>query len=93
MSARAAAASGLVVGLLVLSVAWLFELPLSRVAVLAPLIVLIAAAMAGLFVFWARAAAESLREARRPHLIIGATAAVVVLGVVLTLLGIELPRE
>jgi hypothetical protein len=85
--------SGLVVGLLVLSVAWLFELPLSRVAVLAPLIVLIAAAMAGLFVFWARAAAASLREAKRPRLIVGAAAAVVVLGVVLTVLGIELPRE
>jgi hypothetical protein len=93
VSARAAAGSGLVVGLLVLLVAWLFELPLSRVVLLAPLVVLVAAAIAGLVVFWTRAAADSLREAKRPRLIVGAAAAVVALGVVLTLLGVELPRE
>jgi hypothetical protein len=56
-------------------------------------VVLIAAAIAGLVVFWTRAAAESLRDAKRPRMIVGAAAAVVVLGVALTLLGIELPRE
>ena len=93
VSARAAAISGVVVGVLVLSVAWLFELPLGRVAVLAPLIVLIGAAIAGLLVFWTRAAAESLRESKRPRLIVGVAVAIVVLGVVLTILGVELPRE
>ncbi|HWH55224.1 MAG TPA: hypothetical protein VNT04_06555 [Gaiellaceae bacterium] len=93
MSARSAAISGLVVGVLVLGVAWLFELPVTRVALLAPVVVLIAAVVAGLVVFWSRAAADSLREAKRPRLIVGAAAAVVGLGVVLTLLGIELPRE
>ncbi|HEY3206903.1 MAG TPA: hypothetical protein VGJ58_08130 [Gaiellaceae bacterium] len=93
MSARAAALSGLAVGVLVLAVAWLFEIPVSRVALLAPVVVLIAAAIAGLVVFWTRAAAESLRDAKRPRMIVGAAAAVVVLGVALTLLGIELPRE
>jgi hypothetical protein len=93
VSARAAAVSGLVVGLLVLLVAWLFELPVSRVVLLAPLVVLIAAAIAGLVVFWTRAAADSLRQAKRPRLIVGAAAAVVALGIVLTLLGVELPRE
>ena len=93
MSARAAAGSGLVVGLLVLLAAWLFELPLSRVVLLAPLVVLVAAAIAGLVVFWTRAAADSLREAKRPRLIVGAAAAIVALGVILTLLGVELPRE
>jgi uncharacterized membrane protein len=93
VSARAAALSGLAVGVLVLAVAWLFEIPVSRVALLAPVVVLIAAAIAGLAVFWTRAAAESLRDAKRPRMIVGAAAAVVVLGVALTLLGIELPRE
>ena len=93
MNTRAAALSGLVVGALVLAVAWLFEIPVTRVALLAPVVVLIAAAIAGLVVFWSRAAVESLRDAKRPRLIVGAAAAVVVLGVALTLLGIELPRE
>jgi hypothetical protein len=93
VSARAAALSGLAVGVLVLAVAWLFEIPVSRVALLAPVVVLIAAAIAGLVVFWTRAAAESLRDAKRPRMIVGAAAAIVVLGVALTLLGIELPRE
>jgi hypothetical protein len=85
--------SGLAVGVLVLAVAWLFEIPVSRVALLAPVVVLIAAAIAGLVVFWTRAAAESLRDAKRPRMIVGAAAAVVALGVALTLLGIELPHE
>jgi hypothetical protein len=93
MSTRAAALSGLVVGGLMLAVAWLFELPADRVAVLAPAIVVIAAIVAGLAIFWFRAAADSLREARRPRLILGLAGAVIVLGVLLTLLGIELPRE
>ncbi len=93
VSARSAAISGLAVGALVLGVAWLFQLPVARVALLAPVVVLIAAVVAGLVVFWSRAAADSLREAKRPRLIVGAAAAVVGLGVVLTLLGIELPHE
>jgi hypothetical protein len=93
MSARAAAFSGLVVGVLVLGVAWLFDISVSHVTLLAPVVVLVAAAVAGLAVFWTRAAADSLREAKRPRLILGAAAAIVVLGVVLTLLGVELPRE
>jgi hypothetical protein len=93
VSTRTAALSGLVVGGLVLAVAWLFELPADRVAVLAPVIVVIAAAVAGLGIFWIRAAADSIRDSKRPRLIVGLAGAVIVLGVVLTLLGIELPRE
>jgi len=93
VSTRTAALSGLVVGGLVLAVAWLFELPADRVAVLAPVIVVIAAAVAGLGIFWIRAAADSIRESKRPRLILGLAATVIVLGVVLTVLGIELPRE
>ena len=93
MSGRATAISGLVVGLLVLFVAWIFELPVARVAVLAPVVVVVAAAVAGLGVFWARAARESYREAKRPRLIAGAAIAIVGLGIALTILGVELPRE
>jgi uncharacterized membrane protein YcfT len=93
MSARAAAISGLVVGVLVLAVAWLFDISVTHVTLLAPVVVLIAAAVAGLGVFWFRAAADSLRESKHPRLIVGAGAAVVVLGIVLTVLGIQLPRE
>ena len=81
------------VGVLVLGVAWLFDVSVSHVTLLAPVVVLIAAAVAGLGVFWFRAAADSLRESKHPRLIVGAGAAVVVLGIVLTVLGIQLPRE
>jgi uncharacterized membrane protein len=93
VNTRAAAISGLVVGALVLGVAWLFDVSVAHVAMLAPVVVLVAAAVAGLAVFWFRAAADSLREARHPRLIVGAATAVVVIGIVLTVLGVELPRE
>jgi hypothetical protein len=93
MSTRAAALSGLVIGGLVLAVGWLFELPADRVVVHAPVIVVVAAVVAGLAVFWFRAAADSLRESKHPRMILGAAAAVLVLGIVLTVLGVELPRE
>jgi uncharacterized membrane protein len=93
VSGRATTVSGLVVGLLVLLVAWIFELPVAHVAVLAPVVVVVAAAVAGLCVFWARAARESYREAKRPRLIAGAAIAIVGLGIALTILGVELPRE
>jgi hypothetical protein len=63
------------------------------VAVLAPVIVVVAAAVIGLGVFWFRAAADSLRASKHPRLILGGIAAVIVVGVALTVLGIELPRE
>jgi hypothetical protein len=93
VSVRAAAVSGLVVGVLVIVVAWALELPLERVTVLAPVVVVCAAAVAGLAVFWTRAALESIREARHPRVMVGVILATVVLVVILTLLGIELPRE
>ena len=76
-----------------LAVAWLFHISVTHVTLLAPVVVLIAAAVAGLGVFWFRAAADSLRESKHPRLIVGAGAAIVVLGIVLTVLGIQLPRE
>ena len=93
MSARAAAISGLAVGVLVIVTAWLFDVSVAHVTLLAPVVVLVAASIAGLGVFWARAAADSIRGSRHPRLILGAIAAVLVVGVVLTVLGVELPRE
>ena len=48
-----------------LLVAWLFELSTEHVLVLAPVIVLGAAAVVGLLVLWAAAARDSLRSVRR----------------------------
>ncbi len=93
MSTRAAAISGFVVGLLVLLVAWLFDVSVAHVTLLAPVVVVCAAAVVGLGVFWARAAADSLRESRRPRLVVGLIVGVVLVGLVLTVLGVELPRE
>jgi hypothetical protein len=93
VSARAAAISGLVIGGLVLVVAWLFDVPVAHVTLLAPVVVVVAAAVAGLGVFWYRAAASGLREAKHPRLIVALAAVVVVAGVVLTVVGVELPRE
>jgi hypothetical protein len=93
VNTKAAALSGLVVGLLVLFVAWLFDVSVAHVTLLAPVVVVVAAAVIGLGVFWARAAADSIRESKRPRLIVGACVAVLVLGIVLTVLGVELPRE
>ena len=81
------------VGALVLGVAWLFDVSVSHVTLLAPVVVLVAAAVAGLGVFWYRAAADSLRQSKHPRVILSAAAAVVVIGIVLTVLGVELPRE
>jgi hypothetical protein len=52
---------------LVLLVSWWFEMPLSRAAVLAPVIVVAFGAAAGLLVLWSRVVVESIRRAaKRP---------------------------
>ena len=90
---RTAALSGLAAGGLVLLVAWAFDVPLQHVTVLAPLVVVVFGAVAGLAVLWTRAAWESLRRQRHPWLWIALALAVVAVLVALTLLGVELPRE
>jgi uncharacterized membrane protein len=90
---KAVVASGLVTTALVLLVVWAFELPLERAAVLAPLIVLAFGAAAGVVVLWAKVGWEALQRRRRPWLVAGIVAGVVVLIAALSLLGLELPRE
>ena len=93
MSTRAAALSGLVIGGLLLVVAWLFELPADRVVVLAPVIVVAAGAAAGIVVLWTRVGWESLSRQRHPWRLVGLGVAVLAVLVVLSLVGLKLPRE
>jgi hypothetical protein len=72
---------------------WLTDLSMERAILLAPVLVIGVAAVAGLIVFWSRVGWESLRQARHPRLLIVAAAAFVLLLVGLTLLGVQLPRE
>jgi hypothetical protein len=93
VSTRAALASGLVTAGLVLLVVWVFEVSLERAAVLAPVIVVAFGAAAGVVVLWAKVGWESLRRSRRPWLVVGIVAAALALIAVLSLLGVDLPRE
>ena len=93
MSTRAAIASGLVTAGLVLAVVWVFEISLSRAALLAPVIVVAVGAGAGVVVLWAKVGWEALRRRRRPWLVAGIALAAFALIAVLSLLGLELPRE
>jgi hypothetical protein len=92
MSVRLAAASAFVTALVVATV-WLTDLSFGRAALLAPVLVIGLAAVAGLVVFWGRVGWDSLRRARHPRLLAAAALAFVLLLVALTLLGVQLPRE
>jgi hypothetical protein len=92
MSARLAAASAAVTALVVVTV-WLTDLSFGRAALLAPVLVIGLAAVAGLTVFWGRVGWESFRQARHPRLLVAAALAFILLLVGLTLLGVQLPRE
>jgi hypothetical protein len=92
VSTRLAAASAAVTGLVVLTV-WVTDLSFERAVLLAPVLVVGLAAVAGLFVFWGRVGWESFRQARHPRLIVAATVVFVLVLVVLTILGVQLPRE
>ena len=92
MSIRLAAASAAVTALVVVAV-WVSDLSFERAVLLAPVLVVGVAAIAGLVVFWGRVGWDSLRRARHPRLIALAAVGFVLLLVGLTLLGVKLPRE
>jgi hypothetical protein len=92
VSLRVVAASVAVTALVLLS-AWAFELPLERAALLAPVLVVGVAAIAGLFVLWGRVAWEQYRESRHPLAIAVGAGALVALFVTLSLVGVKLPHE
>jgi len=93
MSFRAALASGLVTAALVLLAVGVFELSLERAAILAPVLVVIFGAAAGLVVLWTKVGWEALQRRRRPWLVAAVAVAVLALLVGLSLLGVKLPRE
>jgi amino acid transporter len=93
MSFRAAVASGLVTAALVLLVVWVFELSLERAAILAPVLVVVFGAAAGLIVLWTKVGWEALQRRKRPWLVAGVAVAVLALLLGLSLLGVKLPRE
>ena len=93
MSTKAALISGVVTAALVLLVVWVFEVPLDRAAVLAPVIVVAFGAAAGVVVLWAKVGWEALQRRRRPWVVLGLAVATVALIAGLSLLGLDLPRE
>ena len=93
MSLRAALLSGLVTAGLVLLTVWLFSLSLERAAVLAPVLVVIAGAVAGLVVLWARVGWESLRRHSHPWRVVTFALSVLAVLAALSVLGVKLPHE
>jgi hypothetical protein len=93
MSMRAAFLSGLVTAALVLLAVGVFEVSLERAAILAPVLVVIFGAAAGLVVLWTKVGWEALQRRRRPWLVAAIAVAVLALLVGLSLLGVKLPRE
>lgn len=89
---RLPAAAAAVVGLCALT-AWALAWPLERALYLAPVIVVGAAALAGLVLLWGKIAYQSLRESRRPRLVLALWVLGLALIVLLTVLGVKLPRE
>jgi hypothetical protein len=93
VSPRAVLVSSIATVTLVLLAVLVFELPLERAAVLAPVLVVIAGAVAGLLVLWTRVGWESLRRRRHPWTLVALAAGAIVLLVALSALGLRLPRE
>ncbi len=78
---------------LVLLAVGVFELSLERAAILAPVLVVIFGAAAGLVVLWTKVGWEALQRQRRPWLVAGIAVAVLAVLIALSLLGVKLPRE
>jgi peptidoglycan/LPS O-acetylase OafA/YrhL len=89
---RIPAALAAVLALVALT-AWLLAWPLERAVYLAPVIVVGTAAAGGLVLLWGKVALQSLRESRRPKLVLALWLGGLALLVLLTALGVELPRE
>jgi hypothetical protein len=64
-----------------------------RAVYLAPVIVVGFAAAAGLVILWGKVALQQLRETRRPKLVVAIWLFAIGLIVLLSVLGVELPRE
>jgi len=91
-SLRITIAFGVVLVLVVLT-ALIMGWPVERAVYLAPVIVVAVAALLGLLILRGKVAVHSLRESRRPRLVLGLGLGGILLLVLLTALGVELPRE
>ena len=89
---RIPAALAAIAGLVALT-AWIMAWPLEKAVYLAPVIVIAVAAAVGLLILWGKVAAQSLRESRRPKLVLALWVGGIALLVVLSVLGVKLPRE
>jgi predicted neutral ceramidase superfamily lipid hydrolase len=89
---RIAVAFAVVFGLVLLT-SLIMGWPLERAIYLAPVIVVATAALLGLLILWGKVAVQSLRESRRPRLVLGLWIGGIALLVLLSVLGVELPRE
>ncbi|MGH2934453.1 MAG: hypothetical protein ACRDL2_08065 [Gaiellaceae bacterium] len=63
------------------------------IAILAPVVVVAVGALVGLLMLWGKVAAQQLRESRRPRLVLALWVLGIALLVVLSYLGVKLPRE
>jgi hypothetical protein len=89
---RIPAALATVLALVALT-AWVMAWPFEKAIYLAPVIVVGAAAVVGLLILWGKVALNSLRDSRRPRLVLGLWLLGIGLLVLLTFLGVKLPRE
>jgi predicted membrane chloride channel (bestrophin family) len=92
VTTRYVAVSAVVTAIVVVAV-WITDLSFQRAILLAPVLVVGVAAVAGLLVFWGRVGWDSFRRARHPRLVAAAAAVVVAVLVVLSVLGVNLPHE
>jgi predicted neutral ceramidase superfamily lipid hydrolase len=67
--------------------------PLERAVYLAPVLVVCVSAVLGLLLLWGKVALQSLRESRRPRLVVSLWLAGFAVIALLTVLGVELPKE
>ena len=82
-----------VILVLVAATAWIMAWPFEKAVYLAPVIVIGGAAALGLLILWGKVAVQSLRESKRPRLVLALWIAGLALLVLLSVLGVELPRE
>ncbi len=64
----------------------------SDIAILAPVIVVAVGALLGLLILWGKVAAQHLRETRRPRLVLALWVGGIALLVLLSYLGVHLPK-
>jgi hypothetical protein len=86
-------AAFVIVACLVAGTAWALGWPVERAVYLAPVIVVGFAAVAGLLILWGKVALQGLQETKRPRLVLALWVAGIALLVLLSVLGVELPRE